>query len=567
MSNGRLCAVCQHQYDEQDSLATTRCRHIFHKQCILDWLTSATSCPVCRCAVTRTSLMEYYLPTNQVPTSQYTGTIPKNIDHLILSRNARRKKTDSNRNLSFPPTSELNLPTNSIVLNANSNPNIHPPISEGLQSLLENIDNQNIHNENVSTRPSSLNNIAANGASALPVNSNGTSSFQNLNNTVLTNVALNSNLNRPLPANINPPNQLEIQMHAQQSQLNRLTAMISQMSEQFSQLNTQNHEQHDFSQINNNRVENPELLFPNPNTRLSHDSNLPQHNATQNRNVSNIMITHSSKVANIINSWHISFTGQTSQMPVGKFIYIINSLVNDNLAGDFNLLSEHCHLLFVGRAKDWYWRYRRNVHQIVWHDLCVALQYDFSDHLMDDEVKDLIRARKQGFNEPFEEYYSDVLRICDRLRTIIPDSDMVGMLKRGLRPHIQKEIFYLHIRTVSELRHLMMRRENLSRELEQKPHLDRNVPIRRQVHELENPVITDEPPEEISEVNKETSNLHPCYNCREIGHHYKDCLEPKTVFCYGCGTPNVYKPQCPKCLSGNSKPSGSNNTSFRSKTA
>ena len=81
--------------------------------------------------------------------------------------------------------------------------------------------------------------------------------------------------------------------------------------------------------------------------------------------------------------------------------------------------------------------------------ICVALQYDFSDHLMDDEVKNLIRARKQGFNEPFEEYYSEVLRICDRLRTIIPDPDMVGMLKRGLRPHtlnkklILKEMFLL----------------------------------------------------------------------------------------------------------------------------
>ena len=123
--------------------------------------------------------MEYYLPTNQGPISQYTATIPKNTDHVILSRNARRKETDSNRNLSFPPTLERNLSTNSIVLNANSNPNIHPPISEGLQSLLQNIDNQNIHNENVRTRPSSPNNIPAIGASALPVNSNGTCSSQN----------------------------------------------------------------------------------------------------------------------------------------------------------------------------------------------------------------------------------------------------------------------------------------------------------------------------------------------------------------------------------------------------
>ena len=49
-----------------------------------------------------------------------------------------------------------------------------------------------------------------------------------------------------------------------------------------------------------------------------------------------------------------------------------------------------------------------------------TLQYNFNDHLMDDEVKDLIRTQKQGFNEPFEEYYSYVLRICDRLRTITP---------------------------------------------------------------------------------------------------------------------------------------------------
>ena len=57
----------------------------------------------------------------------------------------------------------MNLPTNTIVLDANSNPNSHLPISEGLQNLLQSVDNENIR-----PRPSSVNNVDSSGASALP---------------------------------------------------------------------------------------------------------------------------------------------------------------------------------------------------------------------------------------------------------------------------------------------------------------------------------------------------------------------------------------------------------------
>lgn len=38
-----------------------------------------------------------------------------------------------------------------------------------------------------------------------------------------------------------------------------------------------------------------------------------------------------------------------------------------------------------------------------------------------------------------------------------------------------------------------------------------------------------------------------CWNCDQLGHHWQDCLYDRTVFCYGCGAKQVYKPNCLKC--------------------
>ncbi|XP_043065126.1 uncharacterized protein LOC122320765 [Drosophila ficusphila] len=40
-----------------------------------------------------------------------------------------------------------------------------------------------------------------------------------------------------------------------------------------------------------------------------------------------------------------------------------------------------------------------------------------------------------------------------------------------------------------------------------------------------------------------------CWNCDAKGHRYHDCRKPRRIFCYGCGTPDTYKPDCAKCAS------------------
>lgn len=53
---------------------------------------------------------------------------------------------------------------------------------------------------------------------------------------------------------------------------------------------------------------------------------------------------------------------------------------------------------------------------------------------------------------------------------------------------------------------------------------------------------------------KETKLAEPCYNCKESGHLFKDCLRPvDRVFCFRCGMEGAYAPQCECKLTKNVK--------------
>ena len=47
--NQLSCRVCMCDFVEGENLRTTRCLHLFHKQCIDKWLTEETgTCPICK---------------------------------------------------------------------------------------------------------------------------------------------------------------------------------------------------------------------------------------------------------------------------------------------------------------------------------------------------------------------------------------------------------------------------------------------------------------------------------------------------------------------------------------
>ena len=42
------CTICLNGYKENETKQTTKCTHIFHEECIIKWLSTNNSCPLCR---------------------------------------------------------------------------------------------------------------------------------------------------------------------------------------------------------------------------------------------------------------------------------------------------------------------------------------------------------------------------------------------------------------------------------------------------------------------------------------------------------------------------------------
>lgn len=61
--------------------------------------------------------------------------------------------------------------------------------------------------------------------------------------------------------------------------------------------------------------------------------------------------------------WRIRFTGDSSDVTVDEFIYRINTDANSR--GDYNLLCQHVHIIFDGKALKWFWRFHRICGEIV----------------------------------------------------------------------------------------------------------------------------------------------------------------------------------------------------------
>ena len=50
-SNNRTCVICQENYKIGEKVGLTKCNHLYHHECIKEWLTKqciTPTCPTCR---------------------------------------------------------------------------------------------------------------------------------------------------------------------------------------------------------------------------------------------------------------------------------------------------------------------------------------------------------------------------------------------------------------------------------------------------------------------------------------------------------------------------------------
>ncbi|XP_033254331.1 uncharacterized protein LOC117193712 isoform X2 [Drosophila miranda] len=471
-----------------------------NRTCILNWLDKSRSCPTCQNNVTRNSLLEV-LSENVADHNLNLET--NSLERILLTNSQKKKKRQSQQSNEI-----VDLEDNSNVLsNSASADNPNQDVGFLEQRILSQVDHR--ITSQISQMQSMISELSRQISKLTTDRAGRTDAIPNFH----TNADDNGNNNEP--------------------DWGRRTTRASSL----------------------NLERDVPTFIPN---EYRNSNNLPERNGSFN------LSRDVGKVANLISSWKVQYNGSRNGMPVGKFIYMITALTNDSLRGNFEVLCEHIHILFSGRASEWFCRYRRTVDRVNWSDLCKSLNSYFLEPLSDDDVRELIRDRKQQISKSFDEFHNGVMHLVDRLQYPISESQLTSILKRNLRPFMRKELFYIEINSVSQLRKLVLRREALSEEYNT---ADPKANTRKQINALEYDQERSDNhlgEQEICEL-KRTRALEEiqCWNCRRFGHKHADCQSDKKIFYLGCGAENIIRPNCETCQE-NRRLSGNKNSSYRS---
>lgn len=514
------CNICNEPMTEgQDCLVISQCLHSFHRDCIERHLATSAQCPVCQHPCQLNELRTYVVTPKRPPMAKQSkrgkgrGAMARTYNTRSASRNlfqdVPNMSFDNGANPSTEPQQSPNPPNSlgngNIVLSPFTNNNNPTPVIDygEINRMIETNLTRILQNLNVLPNP--IRNL-----SNVNLQTNNTNNVGN-NNT-------NFNPNIPLNHSVNIPNQ---NLHNNQN-------VIS----------------------NANHHENLNIPHTIPVQQPFNDQNsyvLP--NASSSNNLP------ADKVTSIINNWHLKFDGSSNGHTIDEFLYRVKTLTNETLNGDFSLICKNLNTILSGKAREWYWRYHKSVQTITWEEFCKDIRGQYKDMKSSFDLREELRNRKQKSGESYDNFFDALCMIADRLPKPLSEVEFVEIIARNLRPEIRQDLLYVPVYSLSHLRKLVQMRENflsdeyVRRTLVQR-HQNPNPFPRKMVAEVGQ---EDHGPESESELHIEalqrSESNYKCWNCDNLGHHWQDCLESRTVFCYGCGAKNIYKPQCVKCIS------------------
>lgn len=92
------------------------------------------------------------------------------------------------------------------------------------------------------------------------------------------------------------------------------------------------------------------------------------------------------KITQLIHSWNLKFDGSAKGVTVEEFLYPVATLTKDCLNNDIDSVCKNLHILLVGKAREWYWRYRKENPQIIWNEFGAALKEQYTDYRNDTHI-------------------------------------------------------------------------------------------------------------------------------------------------------------------------------------
>lgn len=261
--------------------------------------------------------------------------------------------------------------------------------------------------------------------------------------------------------------------------------------------------------------------------------------------------------AKLVKTWGIKFTGEKHGMPVGDFLFRIETHRQRHRM-TWKQIVENFHIMVEGRADAFYWQmYRYNYNRglaLTWDTLKGAFIKQFQPNASEFEVMRELMSVKQGRDEGFDSLYSRFFRIHNQLDTPLREAAIVEMLRNSLREEMDQLTFAAEIDSVDQLRNLVLRAE--TRAMTRRSHVGITG---RRVSEI---VGDDETTEQRQTQRRNPKDNWVCWNCDQRGHGYMRCEQDRTIFCYRCGRKNVTLPRCPKCGQGNRNASGNRTGQF-----
>lgn len=497
-----VCGLCNHSITSSGYSYTTQCSHIFHKSCLVKHTKTNQTCPTCGRPLNALS----------VSTSAYAGRPPSPM--TTRSQSHRASGFDAGRTgLPSGPTQANSSPVNN---RERENANVSGSIQDSDQHPEQHTNNS----DDQIVGGDSIRSIVAAAMNA-----------QQKEMMKVIGEQLSSMIETSVQASL---------------------ARLSIPSQNPTTRNTQNNTSH-VSNASPLEVQTLEQLLGIPvndgqNSNFSAQPNTNENLSMNNNNNSSSI--RPDKVGHIIHNWKIKFSGDPHGISIDNFLYRVEALTKETLNGNFELLCQHISALFESKANEWFWRYHKSVSEIRWSRLCAALRTQYKDSRTDVDWRELIRDRKQRPHESFDSFYEAIIDISDRLYQPLEETVLIEILRRNLLPEIQHEILNIPISSIGQLRDICRRREFFLQDINKRHSFSKPIHPRKQLHELVNDFG------DLSENDEVISAISlSCWNCKKAGHRYQDCLEERSIFCFGCGAPNVYKPNCAICHSKNGQSS------------
>lgn len=277
----------------------------------------------------------------------------------------------------------------------------------------------------------------------------------------------------------------------------------------------------------NDYIPNPQVNPLHSNEPLFHDTEYP----TSQRNKFSVPVF----------KWGISFSGREKGIEVVQFLERVNELQHAR-GVPLEDLFESAIDLFKEPALSWFRSIRHTVFS--WPQLEQKMRDTFIPQNYDEDLLTEIKNRTQRPNESVVTFIAELRMKFRYMLVPIRLEEQVHIVRRNLIPFFVDSLCLQKIGSYEHLQRLcdQIIKNSANRNTEATSRIPQSRAMAMETTRTtrgSNPTNTGDRRPFNPQIN--------CWNCRQNGHGYNTCEQPRRKFCFSCGFPNVYKSECPKC--------------------